>query len=322
MPPRTICRPTQNIGLRAQSSCYTHATLFLSQPLGKKVYKRNNADIKMPSRHSHRSATRSQPRGASDDRDNTGQSPEILRQLGRAVLSYSLKRLNQQRNTRSRQRDPSSRQRSSRSQNRDTSGARDGRGSSRDLSRGDSDMHNLLSQVAVGVFAFGVRHLIHRRREAKRQAQAAAQVNPRGGVTAGQVQRPGAIDPELSAALNTVARELQGASDSIRRLASSAPSHRNCAVRDALVADADRLHRSLANMQTSINNMRNLHPGLDKRRDLNRPERSRRQEKDGRRRRTEEEEVGSARRDRDQPRQPHQRRPSRRDDEGRNVQQP
>ncbi|KXX81386.1 hypothetical protein MMYC01_203102 [Madurella mycetomatis] len=198
--------------------------------------------------------------------------------------------------------------------------ARDERGSSRDLSRGDSDMHNLLSQVAVGVFAFGIRHLIHRRREAKRQAQAAAQVNPKGGVTAGQTQRPGAIDPELSGALNTVARELQGASDSIRRLASSAPSHRNCAVREALIADADRLHRSLANMQTSINNMRNLHPGLDQRRDLNRLERSRRQEKDGRQRRTEDE-VGSTRRDRDQPRQSRQRRSSRWDDERRNGQQ-
>lgn len=198
--------------------------------------------------------------------------PEILHQLGRAVLSYSLKKLSEQKEQKnpSNSRSQSSRRKSSRSKPREPSSTSK-RGSSRDLPRSDSgDMHALVSQLAVGVFAFGIRALIRRRKEAKKAAAASAQAGARSvsgesGGTGDKKAGAGAVDPELSAALDSVTQELQGASDSIRRLAHSAPptSHRDCMVRDALVADADRLSGSLANVQASIHNMKNLHPGLE-----------------------------------------------------------
>jgi hypothetical protein len=132
-------------------------------------------------------------------------------------------------------------------------------------------MHALVSQLAVGVFAFGIRALIRRRKEAKKKAAAAAaqagarSVSGESGGAGDKKAGAGAVDTELSAALDSVTQDLQGASDSIRRLAHSAPptSHRDCMVRDALVADADRLSGSLANVQASIHNMKNLHPGLE-----------------------------------------------------------
>jgi hypothetical protein len=97
-----------------------------------------------------------------------------------------------------------------------------------------------------------------------------------------QGQGAGTIDPELSAALDTVTKELQGATESIRRLAYAVPpsSHRDCEVRDALVADAERLSGSLVNMQASINNMKNLHPGLEARAEKRRRDRARREERE------------------------------------------
>lgn len=196
--------------------------------------------------------------------------PEILHQFGRAILSYSLKKLSEQKAP-SKSRSQSSRRKSSRSKPREPSSASK-RGSSRDLPRSDSgDMHALVSQLAVGVFAFGIRALIRRRKEAKKKAAAAAaaagtrSVPGDPGGAGDKKVGAGAVDPELSAALDSVTQELQGVSDSIRRLAHSAPppSHRDCMVRNALVADADRLTGSLANMQASIHNMKNLHPGLE-----------------------------------------------------------
>lgn len=207
-----------------------------------------------------------------------------MRKLGHAVLSYSLKRLREQQETQNRRRDKSSRPKPSRSRSRTSLGSagKEG-GRSRDLARHDSDMHNVMSQVAVGIVAFGIRHLIKRRHEAKRQAQAEAAAAPTraAGMSLGleQRQRRGAADPELCAALNTVTAELHGASESVRRLAHSAPSHLDCPVREALVADADKLQGSLGSLQVSINNMQNLHPGLDQGRQNLAPERSRRQER-------------------------------------------
>jgi hypothetical protein len=117
--------------------------------------------------------------------------------------------------------------------------------------------------------AFGIRQVVRRRREAKRQAAATAAAAAQATATAQRSVTCGGpaeiVDGELSAALDAVTRELQAVSESIRRLAysSAPPSHRNCEVRDALAADADRLSGSLANMQASIHNMTNLHPGLD-----------------------------------------------------------
>ncbi|KAK3301829.1 uncharacterized protein B0T15DRAFT_324695 [Chaetomium strumarium] len=197
---------------------------------------------------------------------SSGVAPEILHQLGRLALSYSLKKLSEPR-AQARQRDQSARQRSRHSKTRNGSSASKRGSSSRDMPRSDSssssdDLHGLVSQLAVGAVAFGIRQVVRRRREAKRQAAAAAQATAaERSATSGP---DAAIDGELSAALDAVTRELQGACESIRRLAYSAPpSHRNCEVRDALAADAERLSGSLANMQASIHNMRNLHPRLD-----------------------------------------------------------
>ncbi|KAH6839608.1 hypothetical protein B0I37DRAFT_237949 [Chaetomium sp. MPI-CAGE-AT-0009] len=214
------------------------------------------------------SSRRSRP-GSSEPK-NSKAPPEILHLLGRAVLAYSLKKLSEQKAP-SKSRSQSSRRKSSRSKPREPS-ATSKRGSSRDLPRSDSgDMHALISQLAVGALGFGIRALIRRRKEAKKKAAAAAaqagarSVPGESGGAGDKKAGAGAVDPELSAALDSVTQELQGASESIRRLAHSAPPplHRECAVRDALVADADRLTGSLANMQASIHNMKNLHPALE-----------------------------------------------------------
>jgi hypothetical protein len=148
-------------------------------------------------------------------------------------------------------------------------------------------MHNLMSQLAVGIFAFGVRHLIKKRKEAKRQAQTEAAAAPPMRVTGVSMPQGAVVDQQLSAALDTVAKEVQGASESIRRLAHSAPSHRNCGVRETLVADADKLQGSLGSLQASINNMRNLHPGLEQGRVKPAAERRRRRRRTEGRERTE-----------------------------------
>ncbi|KAK4244660.1 hypothetical protein C7999DRAFT_43721 [Corynascus novoguineensis] len=223
-------------------------------------------------------SSRRSPKPSSEHKGSK-EPPEILHHVGRAVLAYTLKKLSERQAQSSNTRSRTSHRKSSRSKTRDPSSASK-RGSSRDLPRSDSgDMHALVSQLVVGAFAFGIRTLIRRRREAKKKkaeaaaaAADAATLSPQAGARSvargksnpGQDAGAASVDPELSAALDSVTTELQSASDSIRRLASSAPSvsHRNCAVRDALLTDADRLSGSLANMQASINNMRNLHPGL------------------------------------------------------------
>ncbi len=243
----------------------------------------------------------SRPRSSDPNRKTPKVPPEILHQLGRAVLFYSLKKLNEQQNPpQPPQPAHTSRPRSSHSKAR-ASSSTSKRGGSRDNPRSDSggssEMHTLISQLAVGVLAFGIRQLIRRRREAKRKADAAGTTAPRGAFTgAGGPKQTSAaaaavVGPELSAALETVTRELQGASESIRRLAYAAPpqSHRECAVREALVKDADRLSGSLANMQTSIHNMRNLHPGLEREKGRGRGrERERRERKEPREERNDE----------------------------------
>ncbi|KAK4236345.1 hypothetical protein C8A03DRAFT_16997 [Achaetomium macrosporum] len=210
----------------------------------------------------------SRRRAAKSPTPRSGVAPEILHQLGRAVLSYSLKKLSEPK-PQSRHRDPSSRRSSSHSKKREASSTSKRGSSSRDMPRSDSsssdDLHGLISQLAVGAVAFGVRHFVRRKREAKREAAAAAAAQA-STTERGVARGPdAAIDGELSAALDSVTRELQRAAESIRRLAYSAPpSHRDCEVRDALAADAERLSGSLANMQASIHNMRNLYPGLDR----------------------------------------------------------
>ncbi|KAK4108906.1 hypothetical protein N656DRAFT_801341 [Canariomyces notabilis] len=233
--------------------------------------------------------THSRDRRSSDTQHrDSKQRQELLRQVGRAALAYCVQRMSHQDAPDS---DPShrDRRRSSRSQNRDafTSASGSARQSETtcDLplpppARGDSDLHNVLSQVVAGLFSLGLRQLMHRTREARRrrrrqqqqqQAQASSSSSARvdnSNLNSGQRGAGEQVDPELSVALGSVTRELQAAADSIRRLAHTSTSgpgelhHRNCAVRAALVADADRLLRVLEEVQAGVNNMRNLHPGL------------------------------------------------------------
>lgn len=71
------------------------------------------------------------------------------------------------------------------------------------------------------------------------------------------------IDPELSTALGSLVTELQGTSQSIQKLTRARPSHRNCEVHEGLVANSDRIQRQLSNLQSSVNNIRNLHPNIE-----------------------------------------------------------
>ncbi|KAK3905231.1 hypothetical protein C8A05DRAFT_30966 [Staphylotrichum tortipilum] len=237
--------------------------------------------------------------------------PEMIHQLSRALLSFSLKKLNEQNaaarepaGSSSKGENTSSRPRSSTGSKPRATSTASKRAGSRDTLRdaAGGDLHNLISQLAVGVFAFGMRHLIKRRREAKRAAEAAGggkkkrskDKDKNGSSIPTSGLRSSAIpgDPELSSALDTVARELQGATESIRRLAATRGTmHRNCPVRDALNADADRLTDSLVNMQASIHNMRNLHPGLERARRRSEREERRREKRERRERREREEGV-------------------------------
>lgn len=211
---------------------------------------------------------------SSGAKSSSGQS-EILHQVGRAVLAFSLKKLSEQKTqpeTKSRSRGSRSQSKSGHSKAREPSASsktrRDGSTRGRDLPRSSSDeMHSLVSQLAAGVLAVGIRAIAKKRKEAKKKATATASAEQAIARSIpgwpGPDPRP-AVDPELAAALDAVTHELQGASESISRLANTAPAstHPDCAVREALVADAGRLSGSLANIQTSIHNMRNLRPGL------------------------------------------------------------
>ncbi|KAK3374588.1 hypothetical protein B0H63DRAFT_253511 [Podospora didyma] len=209
------------------------------------------------------------------------QSPEVLQHLGRAALAYSLKKLSEkhQESSRGRQKDSrsssrhrkSSKRRGGHSSTEQRDGSRGGLGPTRSDS---SDLHHLISQLAVGALAFGVRQYMHRRREQKKTAAAAAAPLPQPSnrsKDARQHRRRGepiaavpGVDPELSSALDSLRTELEETSESIRRLAyTRAPaSHKNCEVHTALVADADRLQGSIARIHASVNNMKNLHPAL------------------------------------------------------------
>ncbi|KAK4196417.1 hypothetical protein QBC40DRAFT_234430 [Triangularia verruculosa] len=228
-------------------------------------------------------------RKSTSKRSKDGLKPvEILSQVGRVALPFILTKLAQQQEEKQRQqekeRETDRKYSSSRSRSRKSSVARapssagrsgaprdkgrerapgsDGPGDS--SPRDDSDFHGVISQVAVGLVAFGARKLMQRRKEAKRAAASAAQTSQAKGRNARGNMGPADADVELSRALDATAVELQGASESIRRLASSGSEshHGKCEVKEALVKDAERLEGSLANIQTNIHNMRNLHPRL------------------------------------------------------------
>lgn len=227
------------------------------------------------SRASHASSPSRRP--SSDPPSGKSPVPEILTNLGRVALPFVIRKLNEKqggggsssskrdtshpRDNRSRSRTyPRARSRSrSRSQTRASALRKRDGDSDRDSDR-DRDIHSLVSQVAVGLLAVGVRQVIKRRKEAKLAAAAASAASSSAAQNSQYKQR---VDPELSGALEYTARELQGATESIRRL-SRTPGHKGrCEVREELIRDAERLENTLGGLQAGIHNMRNLHPGLE-----------------------------------------------------------
>ncbi|KAK3494279.1 uncharacterized protein B0T23DRAFT_104661 [Neurospora hispaniola] len=138
----------------------------------------------MPGTRSHRSRgkpsllNRSSTRGSSNN-----ETREIIQQLARAALVYSLKRLTRQdladKGSTSRQNLGSrSAHEDSQSQERDrgtTTKARDSSGAShridrdRDGSRDGNDLHDVMGQLAVGILGFGIRHFLHQRKKKEKE---------------------------------------------------------------------------------------------------------------------------------------------------------
>ncbi|KAM7220289.1 hypothetical protein V8F06_004255 [Rhypophila decipiens] len=248
-------------------------------------------------------------------------SPELLHQLGKAVLSYSMKRLggqgtssktksnNTERQTSasrySKASSPSRRTRHGGEKERDDSSPHhqsrddDGTGTTVRSSDSSTDLHHILAQVAVGLFGYGIRQYLHRRKLSKQRAATAKpprrprppgedhlQAGPprhqnrhaaarekrngqdfgsssRGGGVAGNDdgQSSSVADPELAAALESITADLQGTSKAIRKLAGRPPAH-ECDVHERLKNEADAIQEGLERVQASVNNVRNLHGGL------------------------------------------------------------
>ncbi|KAK0752703.1 hypothetical protein B0T18DRAFT_335 [Schizothecium vesticola] len=138
----------------------------------------------------------------------------------------------------------------------------------------NNELHHHMSQLAAGVLAFGVQRYMHHRHERKRQKAAAPSgaADPRGSrgpqqpargiFDAGGAGKP-RVDPELSAALASLDGELQGTAQELGRLARKKPDHRDCEVHRGLVDSEQRIQRGLDGLRSSVNNVRNLHPGVE-----------------------------------------------------------
>ncbi|KAK1778781.1 hypothetical protein QBC45DRAFT_157785 [Copromyces sp. CBS 386.78] len=142
----------------------------------------------MPGTRSHRSRgkpsflKRSSTKGSSKN-----ETPEIIQQLARAALVYSLKRLTRQdsaekastsrQQPRSRSahgdKQPNERDRGTTIKARDSSRAshrsdRD-RDRDRDGTRDGNDLHDVMGQLAVGILGFGIRHFLHQRKKKEKE---------------------------------------------------------------------------------------------------------------------------------------------------------
>lgn len=254
-------------------------------------------------------------------------SSELLHQLGRAVLSYSMRRLSGQgksplpkpgskerekSNSPSKSRDDrdgdyrssSRRSRSragsaSRTRQRDRTRDRDrdqdsspyqsrDRAPAASARSDSSDLYHLLGQVAVGLFGYGIRQYLHHRKVSKQRAAIGRPArrrpgdaftgpnqNTRGQRTRGfggwgfgsgsgnDKRRPSdrGADPELAAALESITADLEGTSKTIRKLAGRSPPHK-CDLHQRLRDEADGIQAGIERVQTSVNNVRNLHGGL------------------------------------------------------------
>ena len=238
----------------------------------------------MPPSRSNRSRSESSQTRERSSGKNSSESPEILHQLGRAVLAYSMKRMSGQDNSSSDSRSAERHDRDSSRRNRSSAGQRDRStertGSREPGTRSDSsDLHHIMGQVAVGLVGYGVRQYLRQRKQAKQRAATAGQPRqsrqPDGtsrgwpGVMGGWSKGTNgnrSADPELAAALESLSVELESTSRSIRRLTNNPPCHKSCEVHQRLKASADGIQGSIAGIQTSVNNIKNLHGGLERNR--------------------------------------------------------
>ncbi|EGO57364.1 hypothetical protein NEUTE1DRAFT_62176 [Neurospora tetrasperma FGSC 2508] len=138
----------------------------------------------MPGTRSHRSRgkpsllKRSSTRGSSNN-----ETREIIQQLARAALVYSLKRLTRQdladKGSTSQQKlrsrsahedsQPHERDRGTTTKARDSSGASHRSDRDRDGSRDGNDLHDVMGQLAVGILGFGIRHFLHQRKKKEKE---------------------------------------------------------------------------------------------------------------------------------------------------------
>ncbi|KHE79669.1 hypothetical protein GE21DRAFT_3935 [Neurospora crassa] len=138
----------------------------------------------MPGTRSHRSRgkpsllERSSTRGS-----NNNETREIIQQLARAALVYSLKRLTRQDladkgstsqqilRSRSAHEDSQTheRDRGTTTKARDSSGVSHRSDRDQDGSRDGNDLHDVMGQLAVGILGFGIRHFLHQRKKKEKE---------------------------------------------------------------------------------------------------------------------------------------------------------
>ena len=141
-------------------------------------------------------------------------------------------------------------------------------------------------KLAVGAVGFGIKaYAKHRKEQAKKkqrekqqqqyQSQSTTRDRGFGGSLFGGRQQlgsgSGVISPELSAALESLVRELRQTEDAITGLTvdrgaggGKGSSHKKCEVRDRLVERAEGIKERIDDLQTTIHNIRNLDADLSR----------------------------------------------------------
>lgn len=213
----------------------------------------------------------------SSDRSSTQSATPKKRKHNPSASSPSKSKSHHTTSSRSKDKDDKSDENSTASSHRSSRSHSRKRSSNSRASAGAGDdnkeLHHHMSQLAAGVLAFGVQRYMHHRHERKRQKAAtpSGAADPRGSrdpqqpvrglFGAGGAGKP-RVDPELSAALASLDGELQGTAQELGRLAKKKPDHRDCEVHRGLVDSEQRIQRALDGLRSSVNNVRNLHPGV------------------------------------------------------------
>ncbi len=202
----------------------------------------------MPSSQSRNRESRS----SRPERSKGGsKASDVFQTVARGIIEYSAQKyLNRQQSSSESSHTKSSR-RSTKSRGSTTTREPVTRHGSSSSSRGDGTA--ILGQIVVGLGALLVRRYLHHRKERKEKAKEEARLRD---ATRAPIGPKG--DAELRAGLDALSSEAQRTSDTIRNLTARPPSHPNCEVHGALAQNADGLQKSLSNIQTGVNNIRNL----------------------------------------------------------------